>query len=109
MVEVGVSLDEKYNEYDLYKVKVNDLYYGLYDENVLAFVDEQKALEYIKEYVEIGVDRTYGVMWEIDREIEDYEREELVKNYYLEDEFLPRDLKTNHFYIKENNNERTIY
>ena len=100
MVEVGVSLDEKHNEYDLYKVKVNDLYYGLYDENVLAFVDEQKALDYIKEYVEIGVDRTYGVMWEIDREIYDYEREELVKNYYLVDEYLPRDLKTNHFYIK---------
>ena len=100
MVEVGVSLDEKHNEYDLYKVKVNDLYYGLYDENVLAFVDEQEALDYIKEYVEIGVDRTYGFMWEIEREIEDYEMQELVQNYFLGDEFLPRNLKTDYFYFK---------
>lgn len=100
MVEVGVLLDEKHNQYDFYKVKVNDLHYGLYDENVLAFIDKQKALDYIKEYVEIGVDKTYGVMWEIERKIEDYEMEELVQNYYLEDEFLPRNLKTDYFYLK---------
>lgn len=105
MVEVGVLLDEKDNGYDLYKIKINDLYYGFYDENILAFIDKQKALEYIKDYIEIGVEKTYGVMWEIEREVEDYEMEELVQNYYIEDEFLPRNLQTDYFYLKGDKHE----
>jgi hypothetical protein len=92
MVEVGVELKQDHKEYEHYEVKVNGVKRSLYDENVIAFLQEDKAFDFINEYVEEGVEGTYGVLWEIEREIEDYEMEELVNINYLEDEYLPREI-----------------
>ena len=90
MVEVGVELDKNHEEYHIYQCKLNGVNHALYDENIVAFLDKEKAVIFLKEYVDKGVKGTYGVLWEVGRKIEDYEVEELVNQGVLENEFLPR-------------------
>lgn len=96
MVEVGIELEKENAEFECYKtLVVNEnmvkCYHSLYDENVIAFLDEQEAKDYIDEYVKNGVKNTYGFMWCIDKEVEDYEMEELVNSYYLEDTYYSQE------------------
>ena len=85
MVEVGVELPKDDIQYDNYRVDLNNKsWQALYDENVCAFQDQEKAKKYIDEYVENGVPNTYGFMWEIEKELDDFDLENL-KFGYLED------------------------
>lgn len=110
MVEVGVLLDETHKEFEFYKRDINDLYYGLYDENVCAFIHRDEAIDFLVEYVDKGIKNTYGIMWDIEREIESYEMEELINNHYLEDEYLSIDVKPQVFKVKgEKNHEHILF
>ena len=60
-VEVGVLLREGEGEYDCYN-GVYDRKYGYYDENVAFFLDYDGALNYVKNYVDDGVNGTYGII-----------------------------------------------
>lgn len=97
MVEVGVSLRELDKTYEC---KVNGETHYLYDENVVAFFNKDQALEFLHDYIEKGVDRTYGVLWDIERKLEDYEIKEINDIGYLEDEYLPRNIENVYFKVK---------
>ena len=91
MVEVGVKLNESSDIYDFYKVDLGDYWWSLYDENVIAFQDQEKAKKYIDEYVKNGVPNTYGFMWEIEKELDDFDLENL-KSGYLQDVIYEKDI-----------------
>ncbi len=94
MVEVGIELNENSEEYNYYNIKVNGKekgYQSLYDENILAFLDQKQAKNYIDEYVKNGVKNTYGFMWSIEKDVEDFEQEELKENYFLEGQFYEQE------------------
>ena len=97
MVEVGVEIDKKNDEYDNYLMNINGFDRYLYDENVVAFLNKNKALDFLNEYVDNGVENTYGVLWDVYRELEDYEKKEVVNQGYLEDEYLPRKIDNVYF------------
>lgn len=90
MVEVGVELNNDHDEYHFYECNVNGVKRGLFDENIVAFQDEQDALDFIEMYVKNGVKNTYGVMWNVERELNDYEIKDFEEFKVLDDEFLPR-------------------
>lgn len=96
MVEVGVEIfyDDNYN------VKINGKDRQLYDENVCAFLEENEAISFLKDYVEKGVSKTYGVLWETLIEEDDERLEEIVSMGYLEDEYLGREINNVYFYQK---------
>lgn len=96
MVEVGIELENGSAEFECYNTLLIDenmviSFHSLYDENVIAFLDEKEAIKYIDEYVKIGVKNTYGFMWSIEKDIEDEEMENLVNGYYLEDVYYSRE------------------
>ena len=90
MVEVGVELENNNHEFESYSTIIIDEncqkgYQSLYDENVIAFLNENEAKDFINEYVKNGVKNTYGFMWKIEKEVENYEMEALLHNHFLED------------------------
>lgn len=96
MVEVGVELEKSSKEFESYSTIIIDEncqkgYQSLYDENVIAFLDEKEAKDFIDDYVKKGVKNTYGFMWSIDRDVEDYEMKELKNNYFLEDTYYSQE------------------
>ena len=97
MAEVGVELNEDHNLYHVYECIVNGIKRSLYDENIVAFLNEKDALSFIKDYVKEGVSNTYGVLWELDRKIEDHEKKELEENGFLEGEYMPRRIDNVYF------------
>jgi hypothetical protein len=97
MVEVGVEIQKENDEYENYLININGLDRYLYDENVVAFFNKNKALEFLNEYVDNGVDNTYGVLWDVNRKLDDYEIEEVVNQGFLEDEYLPRKIDNVYF------------
>jgi hypothetical protein len=97
MVEVGVEIDKKEDEYENYLININGLDRHLYDENVVAFFNKKKALDFINKYIDMGVKNTYGVLWNVNRKLDDYEMDEVVNQGYLEDEFLPRKIDNVYF------------
>ena len=98
MVEVGVELPKTHKEYEYYfKTDYNGIERSLYDENVVAFESEYEALSFINKYVSKGVQNTYGLMWTIKREVEDYEMEDFKNIYYLEYEYLTNGEKIEYF------------
>ena len=60
-VEVGVLLDKDDREYECYN-NVYDKNWGYYDENVVLFLDYNRAVEYAKSYVNEGVNKTYSII-----------------------------------------------
>ena len=98
MVEVGVLLPYLDKQYE---VKINGETQFLYDENIVAFFDKEKALEFLNDYVNKGVKETYGVLWGVNRKLDEYEIKEIKGNGYLENEFLPRVINNVYFKIKE--------
>lgn len=61
LVDVGVLLTEKDKEFDFYSC-VYDHKYGYYDENQYYVSTKEKAIQEIKEYVENGIETTYGIV-----------------------------------------------
>lgn len=61
LVDVGVLLTEKDEEFDFYSC-VYDHKYGYYDENQYYVSTKEKAKKAIKEYVKNGVEGTYGIV-----------------------------------------------
>jgi hypothetical protein len=89
MVEVGIELENKDKEFEAYKIEVGNKvknWKSLYDENVIAFTDEQEAKDYIDEYVKDGVKNTYGFMWTVRVDSSYAEFEDLFKTKFLEGE-----------------------
>ena len=89
MVEVGVELENTDSEFSSYSILVVDEnsqkgYQSLYDENIIAFLNKQEAIDCIDEYVKKGIKNTYGFMWLVEREICEDELEELECMNYLE-------------------------
>lgn len=64
-VEVGVLLNENNEDYESYNI-VYDKKYGYYNENIWFCKTLEKAKESALEYVKNGVEKTYGVISEID-------------------------------------------
>lgn len=62
--EIGVLLDKKDKEFDYYTCNNKELNYGFYNENNGFFLekDYKENLKYIRDYVEQGVNGTYGVI-----------------------------------------------
>lgn len=60
-VEVGVLLPKEHEEYEGYS-QVYDEKHAFYDENVLFFTAEEKAIAYAEKYVANGVVNTYGIV-----------------------------------------------
>ena len=73
LVDVGVLLDDDHEEYDAYAI-VYDKAYAYYDENQFYTKTKEKAIEYVKKYIEKGVVGTYGVVSETTR-LYDYDFE----------------------------------
>lgn len=92
-LEVGVLLDKNNEEFDCYTI--SDFYddkWGFYDENRIAFFDENKARRYANDYVVKGVDRTYAVLHYEERNLDDIEDKEIVSiecNGYMEYYYNP--------------------
>lgn len=97
MVEVGVLLPYLDQQYE---IKINGEKNFLYDENIVAFFDEDKALYFLEDYVDKGVKGTYGVLWELERKLDNHEIKEIKESGYLEGEFLPRVISNVYFKTK---------
>ena len=97
MVEVGVELSNDHDEYHFYECSVNGVKRGLFDENIVAFQEEKNAIDFIKTYVKNGVKNTYGVMWSVNRKLNDYEIKDFEEFGVLDDEFLPRTVDNVYF------------
>ena len=82
IVEVGVELKPKREidevRFDMYYMENLDM--SLYDENIIHFTNKYKACEYIKKYVEKGIENTYGFMWE-EVGVVDYDELETIKKH----------------------------
>ncbi len=63
LVDVGVLLSDEHEEFDSYAI-VYDKCHGYYDENQFYTKTREEAIEYVKKYVDNGVDTTYGVVSE---------------------------------------------
>jgi hypothetical protein len=61
LVDVGVLLTKEDKEFDFYSCVYNHKY-GYYDENQYYVSTKEKATKEIKEYVENGVEGTYGIV-----------------------------------------------
>ena len=61
LVDVGVLLTKEDEEFDCYSC-VYDHKYGYYDESQYYVSTKEKATKEIKEYVENGVEGTYGIV-----------------------------------------------
>lgn len=61
-VEVGVLMTDKTNKDYPYYADVYDHQYGYYDEDQHYEQDKQTAINYVNNYVEKGVDFTYGII-----------------------------------------------
>lgn len=96
MVEVGVEINNDGN----YNVRINGKDRQLYDENVVAFLDGEKARSFLKNYVEKGVSKTYGALWETTIDDDDPRLEEVVSIGFLEDEYMGREMNNIYFYQK---------
>lgn len=93
-VEVGVLVTNKSHEDYGHYAAVYDHQYGYYDENQYYEQDKKAAIDYVKDYVEKGVDFTYGIVApttldsscfengklrdDVDVEGEDYSAEEVI-------------------------------
>ena len=62
--ETGVLLEKLDKEFDHYACNNKELNYGFYNENNGFFLekDYKENLKYIRDYVDQGVDGTYGVI-----------------------------------------------
>lgn len=65
-VELGVLLPPEHEEFDYYACNNPDLPFGFYDENQYAIgnLDFEEERSCVKEYVERGVEGTFGIMSE---------------------------------------------
>ena len=71
-VEVGVLLNENDEKTELYNYNiVFDKKYGYYNENLWFCKTLEKAKESALKYVKSGVEKTYGIISEIDIDNED--------------------------------------
>lgn len=61
LVDVGVLLSKEHEEFEKYAI-VYDKRYGYYDEDQFYTRTKEEAIEYVKKYVEEGVDLTYGII-----------------------------------------------
>lgn len=100
MVEVGIELENNDKEFEAYKIEVNGKvknWKSLYDENVIAFTDEQEAKYYIDKYVKEGVKNTYGFMWAVRLDSSYAEFDELFDTNFLEGETYSSDKEVLYF------------
>lgn len=63
LVDVGILLSKENKEFDFY-ASVYDKKHGYYDENQFYTRTKKEAIEYVKKYVDDGVETTYGVVSE---------------------------------------------
>lgn len=61
LVDVGVLLEKQNDKFDFYSC-VYDHKYGYYDENQYYVSTKEKAIKQAKEYVENGIETTYGIV-----------------------------------------------
>lgn len=61
LIDVGVLLSKDHPDYEGYNM-VYDRKYGYFDENQFYEVDKNRAIDYVTQYVNEGVDKTYGVV-----------------------------------------------
>ena len=78
LVDVGVLYTDKDEETESY-FSVYDHQYGYYDENQFYVLDKNKAINFVNNYVNNGVDMTYGIVskTEIAMDIDEEEIEDL--------------------------------
>lgn len=62
LAEVGVLMTDKNDPSFKTYSKAYDGKYGYYDENQVYFPEEQAAMNYVRDYVANGVEKTYGVV-----------------------------------------------
>ncbi|MEE3344405.1 MAG: hypothetical protein VZS44_09965 [Bacilli bacterium] len=91
LVDVGILLTSDNEEFESYNVAY-DHKYGYYDENQFYMVDKNKAIDFVNNYVNDGIDMTYGIIsktelpYEItDEEIDDGEVNVEGETYELND------------------------
>lgn len=88
--EVGIELEPTHKEYHLYNIHNR----SLYDENVIAYLDYEKAKKYAIDYVKKGVKNTYGLVWKVERTLEKEELQEIKDSGTFEDfDYLTKDDK----------------
>lgn len=64
LADVGVLMtDEKDPSFEMYS-DAYDRKYGYYDENQVYFPEKQDAMNYVRDYVAKGVEKTYGIVSE---------------------------------------------
>ena len=63
LVDVGILLPSDHEEFDCY-ANVYDKKHGYYDEDQFYTRTKKEAIEYVKKYVDDGVETTYGVVSE---------------------------------------------
>lgn len=64
LADVGVLMtDEKDPSFEMYS-DAYDRKYGYYDENQIYFPEKQDAMNYVRDYVAKGVEKTYGIVSE---------------------------------------------
>lgn len=78
LVDLGVLLSEDNEEFGAYS-NVYDHKHGYYDENQFYIADKNKAIRVATDYVNTGVDNTYGVVLktEMDYDISDDQLEDI--------------------------------
>lgn len=83
-VEVGVLLPEDDEEFNSYN-QVYDKSHGFFDEDVSFFTFESLALAYAANYVRHGVPETYGIVVELDANLDKEQIKEIEEHNTLGD------------------------
>ena len=109
-VEVGVLLTPDDKEFDYYKInEFFDDRFGFYDENRLTFLNYDKAERYVKNYINEGVEKTYGFVHSVICNITDEELQEIADFKYCEASLCnPTRKNVEYFAYKENGVLKTI-
>lgn len=108
-VEVGVLLNKEHPEFDCYKIRNFYEEFGFYDENKLTFLTYKEAENYANEYIDDGVNTTYGIVYSEFCKITDEELQEIKDYAYCEYSLEPPEHDTTlYFAYKKDNGETKI-
>ena len=108
-VNVGILLEHTNKEYDYYKINgFHDTAFGFYDENTLTFLTLKDAKDYADCYIEIGVEKTYAIIYSFVCDVDNNALEEITQHAYCEYSLEPPQLDTTVYFAYKNDNKLNV-
>lgn len=108
-VNVGILLDHTNKEFDCYTINgFHDTAFGFYDENTLTFLTLKDAKDYADNYIDIGVDKTYAIIYRFVCDVDDNDLEKITQHAYCEYSLEPPQLDTTLYFAYKNNNKLNV-